>query len=120
MNPDKSHFLAVLVGLFVGGIVYRFFVPDWFFTVGVTAVYTGITYFYIAYEIPLLGEHATFADGRDKLGHAIGLFGLSISPLALVEYAAFRMPEIVGVLVWVTGMITYLLFISTAQTQRRQ
>lgn len=120
MNPDKALLLAVLFGLSVGGTVYRFLLPDWFFVLGIATIYTGVTYFYITYEITLLGEHTTFAGTSDKLGHAVGMFGLSISSLAIIEYAAFRTPEVVGVLVWTTGIVMYLLFISTAQSQRRQ
>ena len=120
MELDKPLPLATLFGFSVGGIVYRFLLPDWFFVVGIATVYIGVAYFYITYEIPLFGEHITFPEKPDNIGHAIGLFGLSISPLALVEYAAFRTPQVVGVLVWATGMIMYLLFTSTAQSQRQK
>lgn len=68
----------------------------------------------------MLGEHIAFEDTRDKFGHAVGLFGLSISLLALVEYTGFQTPKAIGVLVWPTGTIAYLLFASAAQNQRRQ
>jgi len=120
MNTDKAYSLAVLCGLSAGGIVYGFLLPDWFFALGVGTVYTGIGYFYFAYDIPLLGEHISFTEKPDKLGHAIGLFGVSISPLAVVEYAEFRTPETAGILVWTTGLIAYLLFVSAAQSQQQQ
>ena len=120
MSPNKSRLLAVPCGASVGGIVHEFLLPDWFFAIGIAAVYTGLIHFYATYEIPLLGEHVTFTDRPDRLGHAVGMFGLATTPLALIEYASFRTPETVGVLVWTTGVIAYLLFASSAQSQQRQ
>ncbi|MBB6646547.1 hypothetical protein [Halobellus ruber] len=120
MNPHKSLLVAVLLGAAVGGVVHAFLLPDWFFAAGIATIYAGVVYFYATYGITLLGEHVTFRDGPDRLGHAVGLFGLSTTPLALVEYVSLRTPETVGVLVWTTGTITYLLLVSSARTQRRQ
>jgi len=120
MGPNKSLLLAVLCGASVGGIVHELLLPDWFFATGIAAVYVGLVYFYTTYEVPLLGEHVTFTDRADRLGHAVGVFGLSTTPLALIEYASFRTPETVGVLVWTTGVIAYLLFASSARSQQRQ
>lgn len=120
MALDKPLLLAILSGFCIGGTVYRFLLPDWFFAFGITAVYVGVSYFYFAYGRTVLGEHIAFENTRDKFGHAVGLFGLSISPLALVEYAGFQTLEVIGVLVWTTGTIAYLLFASSAQNQRRQ
>jgi hypothetical protein len=117
MSPNRSLVFALLCGLAVGGLVYRFLLPDWFFALGIAAVYAGSVYFYISFDIALLGEHMTFRKQPHRLGHAIGMFGLSISPVALIDYAKLQGPEVAGVLVWTTGVITYLLFVSLAQSQ---
>lgn len=118
MSPQKSLTRAVVTGLAVGGMVYQFLLPDWFFALGVTATYTGIAYFYLAFDVSLLSEQLQFTDRHDKLGHAIGVFGLSISPLALISYGQFRQPEAIGILVWTTGVIAFLLLAATAQEQQ--
>ncbi|MDQ2074446.1 hypothetical protein RBH20_18065 [Haloarcula sp. H-GB4] len=117
MSPNKSLLFALVCGLAVGSLVYRFLLPDWFFALGIAAVYAGSVYFYVSFDIPLLGEHITFRKQPYRLGHAIGMFGLTISPLALIEYVELQTAEVAGVLVWTTGVIAYLLLVSTAQGQ---
>lgn len=112
--------LAVLTGCCIGGGVYRYLLPDWFFVTSIATIYVGIAYFVLAYDITLLGEQFTFDDSYDKLGHAIGLFGLSIGPVALTEYVDFQQAEVVGVLIWTTGIIAYFVVVSNAQSQQRQ
>lgn len=120
MDPNESLLLAAALGASVGGIVRVFLLPDWFFALGIATIYAGAAYFYLTYDVSLLGEHATFSDTPDGLGHAVGVFGLSITPLALVEYASFRNPEIVGVLAWTTGTIAYLLLVSSVRIRKRR
>lgn len=108
----------MLTGSTIGGVVYQFLLTDWFFALGITTTYTGLTYFYLASDVQLLGQHLQFADRHDRFGHAVGLFGLSIGPLALISYAQFQRPEALGVLVWTTGVIAFLLFASIAREQR--
>jgi predicted Zn-dependent protease len=117
MSSHRSLALAVATGLATGGIVYQFLLTDWFFALGVTATYAGVAYFYVAFDVPLSGQYIQFTRRHDKLGHAIGIFGLSISPLALISYAKFQQPEAIGVLVWTTGVIAFLLFASIAHDQ---
>lgn len=119
MSSNRSLALAAATGLAVGGAVYQFLLTDWFFALGVTATYVGVVYFYVAYDVPLTGQYLRFTDRHNKLGHAIGIFGLSVSPLALVSYAQFRRPETIGVLVWTTGVIAFLLFAAIAHDQER-
>ncbi|ERG94024.1 hypothetical protein [Haloquadratum walsbyi] len=117
---SKSLPLAVLVGCLVGGLVYRYLLSDWFLTVAITALYSGIGYFLLAYDISLLGEHEQFTshDKYDRLGQTIGLFGVSIGPLALIEYIDLQLPEAAGVFVWTTGLIVYLVILSAAQSRQ--
>gem|GEM_PF-3618383 len=78
-------------GLAIGGIVYQFLLTDWFFVQGVTTTYVGLTYFYLAFDVPLLGgQHLQFTDRRDKFGYAIGVFGLSTGSLALTQLRAVQ------------------------------
>ncbi|WP_280586814.1 hypothetical protein [Halorubrum sp. Boch-26] len=102
MEFNKSLLIAVPIGCCIGGAVYRYLLSDWFFVAGITAIDIGIAYFILAYDITLLGEQFTFDDSYDRLGHAIGLFGLSISPLALIESVDFQSAEGVGVFIWTT------------------
>ncbi|ERG93748.1 MAG: hypothetical protein J07HQW2_00182 [Haloquadratum walsbyi J07HQW2] len=78
----KSLPIGVLVGCFVGGLVYRYLLSDWFVTAAITALYSGIGYFLVAYDISLLcgDEQFSFQDTYDRLGHTISLFGVSIGP----------------------------------------
>jgi hypothetical protein len=112
--------LAVLIGCCVGGGVYQYLLSDWFFVSSIATIYIGIVYFILAYDVKLLSEQFTFDDGYDRLGHAIGIFGLSVGPLALIEYADLQGSEAVGVLMWSIGIIAYFTIISNAQSQRRQ
>ena len=120
MSFKKSLPLAVLIGCCIGGGVYRYLLADWFFVSSIATIYVGVTYFILAYDITLLGEQLTFDSSPDKLGHTIGLFGLSIGPLALTEYVNLQQAEVVGVLVWTTGIIAYFIVVSNAQNQQRQ
>ena len=117
MSPNRSLALAVATGLAVGGAVYQFLLTDWFFALGVTATYAGVAYFYVAFDVQVMG-HLQFTSRRDIFGYAVGVFGLSISPLALISYAQFQQPAAIGVLVWTTGVIAFLLFAAIAHEQQ--
>jgi hypothetical protein len=118
----KSLPLGVLVGCFVGGLVYRYLLSDWFVTAAITALYSGIGYFLVAYDISLLGEHEQFSfhDKYDRLGQTIGLCGVSIGPLALIEYVDFQLPETAGVLILTAGIVAYFVILSTAQSRQKK
>lgn len=120
MTFNRSLPLAILIGCCTGGVVYRYLISDWFFVVGITAIYVGVAYFMLAYDIALLGEQFTFDDSYDRLGHVIGIFGLSTSPVALIEYVDFQPSEIAGVFIWTSGIIAYFVVASTARSQQRQ
>jgi len=118
VSPKRSLALAVGIGLTIGGIVYQFLLRDWFVVRGSAATYARVAYFYLAFDVPLLGEHLRFSDRHDKLGYALGVFGLSTTPLAIIQLAEFRQPEAIGVLVWTTGVIAFLLFAAIAHEQQ--
>jgi hypothetical protein len=117
---NKSLLLAVLIGCCIGGGAYRYLLSDWFFVSSIATIYIGIAYFILAYGITLLGEQFTFYDRYDRLGHAVGTFGLSIGPLALIQYVGLQGSEAVGVLMWSLGIIAYFVIISKARSQQRQ
>lgn len=114
MPVDRSLPFAVVFGLLVGGLVHQFFFPDWFPAFGIAAIYTGAAYFYLAFDISLLGTQVEFTDRSDKIGYGIGLFGLSVSPLALGEYTGLQDSAISGIIVWVMGMLAFLLLMTRA------
>ena len=120
MKFNKPLPLAVLIGCCIGGGVHRYLLSDWFFVSSIATVYIGITYFILAYDITLLGEQFMFDNRYDRLGHAVGVFGLSIGPLALIEYVGLQGSEVVGVLMWSIGIIAYFIIISNVQSQPRQ
>ncbi|WP_277543821.1 hypothetical protein [Haloarcula laminariae] len=120
MSFKKSLPLAVLIGCCIGGGVYRYLLSDWFFVSSIATIYIGVAYFILAYDVTLLSEQFTFYDRYDRLGHAVGVFGLSIGPLALIEYVGLQGSEVVGVLIWSIGIIAYFVLISNAQSQQRQ
>jgi hypothetical protein len=78
------------------------------------AVYAGAAYFYFAFDISLLGTQIGFDTRSDKIGYAIGLFGVCVSLLAIGEYTDVQQPAAIGLIVWVIGMITFLLLAMTA------
>lgn len=78
--------LGSLCGLLVGLGMYWFLVPDWHVAAVTATVYAGVGYFYVAFDISLLDQAVEFDDRMDRLGYAIGLFGLSASPLVVAHY----------------------------------
>ena len=117
MPVDRSLPLASVFGLLVGGLVYQFLLPDWYPALGVATIYTGAAYFYLAFDISLLGTQVEFTDRSDKIGYAIGLFGLSVSPLAIGEYTGLQDLAVIGIIVWIMGMLAFLLLMTTAAHQ---
>ncbi|MFC6724245.1 hypothetical protein ACFQE1_07630 [Halobium palmae] len=119
MSVDRSLLLGAVFGLLVGGLVYQFLLPDWYPAFGIAAIYAGAAYFYLAFDISLLGSQIEFSDRSDKIGYAVGLFGLSVSPLALGEYSGLRDSAVVGIIVWAMGMLAFLLLATTAAHRGR-
>jgi hypothetical protein len=97
--------LALGCGITVGSGVYGLLAAHWYLAAGTAAVYAGATYFLLAFETGLFSESVSFSDRQDKLGYAVGLFGLCVSPLALAEQ--FGEGELV-IVVWVLGLIAFL------------
>jgi len=106
--------IAGLFGVVSGATVYQFLLPDWFPALATAATYAGAAYFYLAFDIPLLGTHIEFTDRADRVGYTVGLFGVSVGPLALGEYAGLSSSALTGVVVWQLGLLAFLLLSATA------
>ncbi|MEF8825229.1 MAG: hypothetical protein V5A27_02640 [Halapricum sp.] len=116
--PKVALPVAGLFGAVIGATVYQFFLPDWFPALATAATYAGAAYFYLTFDIPLLGTHVEFTDRADKAGYAVGLFGVSVGPLALGEYAGLSSSALTGVVVWQLGLLAFLLLSATAAHQQ--
>ncbi|KTG09406.1 hypothetical protein AUR64_16645 [Haloprofundus marisrubri] len=109
--------LAALCGVVVGVGTYALLVTDWFVAGAVTAVYAGATYFYLAFDVSLLGRAVRFDETEDRVGYAVGLFGLSVSPLALANQYGGDGTSTLPLVVLFVGTIAFLLLASQAQRQ---
>ncbi|WP_440763330.1 hypothetical protein [Natronorubrum sp. DTA7] len=108
---------AVLGGLgfgsIVGGALYVAFSSNWFLIAAVIAMYTGWGYFGVRYHRLLLREFPAFDRPIDRLGYAIGLFGVSIGPVAFSQQ--FTTGDIsIELFVGYIGVVGFLLSSSVA------
>ena len=110
--------VAGLFGAVSGAVVYQFLLPDWFPALATAATYAGAAYFYLAFDVPLLGTHVEFTDREHKFGYAVGLFGVSVGPLAVSEYAGLSNSAVAGVVVWQLGLLAFLLLSAAAAHQQ--
>jgi hypothetical protein len=105
---------ALVVGLLLGVGVHELLVADWFLALGLATVYASSGYFLLAFEVSLLDTVFDFEDRTDRLGYGLGVFGLSVSPLALAEqYGSGGTATLVVVLLFV-GVIAFFLLVSKA------
>ncbi|RLM70975.1 hypothetical protein DVK05_03525 [Halorubrum sp. Atlit-8R] len=78
--------LAAGVGLLAALGLYQL-VPSLPTALGTGAVYAGAAYFYLAFDVSLLAATPRFEDRADRAGYALGLFGLSVTPVLFGHYA---------------------------------
>ncbi|MFB6250528.1 MAG: hypothetical protein ABEI27_02380 [Halobellus sp.] len=114
---DRNLAFALLAGAVVGLGFYEFLVTDWFVALGTAAVYTGTAYLYLAFDGSLLGAQFQFEDRTDRVGHAVGVFGVSVSPLAFAQHYGGDGATVVFV-TWFTGVIAFFLLASAASGRR--
>ncbi|WP_323674217.1 hypothetical protein [Halorubellus sp. PRR65] len=114
---DRSLLGAVLFGASLGLGAYRVLVSNWFVVAGVAAVYAGAAYFYLAFDVSLLGQATRFDDRTHRAGYAIGLFGVSISSIALAQYYGAGRDTGLPVVVVLVGVIAFLDLASKARQQ---
>jgi hypothetical protein len=117
MPVEKSLPLAVGLGALVGATVYVSLLSDWYPALGIAAIYAGASYFYLSADVSLLGTDINFSSRTDKLGYAVGLFGLSVSPLAFGEYAGLQDSTVTVMIVGLMGTIAFLLWSTTVALQ---
>ena len=113
MNRDLP--LAALCGLLVGLGSHRLLLADAFVSTGIAAVYAGAAYFHLAFDVSLFGEAARFDDRTDRIGHAIGLFGLSVTPIAFAERYGGVGESTLPLVIAFVGAIAFLLSASEAR-----
>lgn len=116
---NKASPLAVLCGLTIGVGMYWLLVPDWHVALGIATVYAGAGYFYFEFDISLFAASIQFDDRVDKLGYAVGLFGLCVSPMAFADHYGQSDPIALAFVIWVMGVIAFLFFVSRAHHQER-
>jgi len=114
---NRSLPLALLCGLVVGVSMYWFLSPDWFVAAGTAAIYAGAAYFYLAFEMSLFDSAIRFENRVDRIGYAIGLFGLCVSPIAFAQHYGQQATTTLPFVILFVGVIAFLLFISKAQRQ---
>ncbi|SDX77563.1 hypothetical protein [Halobellus clavatus] len=114
---DRNLAFGLLAGAVVGLAVHEFLVTDWFVALGTAAVYAGATYLYLAFDSSLLEEQFRFEDRTDRVGHAVGVFGVSVSPLAFAQHYGGEGATIVFV-TWFTGVVAFFLLASATSRHR--
>jgi hypothetical protein len=111
---DRALPIAAVVGVAVGVVTHRALVADPFVALAAGATYAGAAYFQVAFDLSLLAESPTFDDRRDRLGYAVGLFGVTVTPLAFGEYFSPGRGSLALVTVFV-GVVAFLLYVAEAR-----
>ncbi|MFC4988684.1 hypothetical protein [Saliphagus infecundisoli] len=109
---NQTPLLAVLVGLAIGVALVRFAVGSTTALV-VGLVYTGAAYFVLASDRSLLEASPDFEGRAATVAYGIGVFALSVSPLAFGRRTAGGDLDPVFV-VWLAGVIAFLEFARSA------
>ncbi|ELZ39265.1 hypothetical protein [Halorubrum tebenquichense] len=103
----RALLVAAGVGLLVAAGVHRL-VSSVPVSAGTAAIYAGVTYFYVAFDLSLLAEAPRFDDRVDRLGYGIGLFGVSTSPLLFAHYTGGGDGSVLGFTVAFVGTVAFL------------
>jgi len=109
--------LAAVCGLSVAAGVYAFIAPDPFVATAVATVYAGASYFYLAFDAALLGSAFEFTDRSDRAGYAVGGFGLSVTPVAVLVYSGTPDASALPLVILVLGVIAFLTLAAQANRQ---
>ncbi|PSQ51441.1 hypothetical protein BRD20_10945 [Halobacteriales archaeon SW_8_65_20] len=114
--------LAGLVGSAVGLASYQWLVGDWYTAVSLAAIYAGAAYFPLAFDISPSAEAFRFDARADRVGYAVGLFGISTAPIAFgLQYAPGGDTVPLSFVVWALGLVAFFEFAALAREslQRR-
>lgn len=79
---DRPLLAGLGFGAATGSVLYVAFGSDWFLIVPVVALYAGWGYFAARYRRLLWSEFPAFDRSADRVGYAIGLFGLCLGSVA--------------------------------------
>ena len=109
--------LAAVCGLSVAAGVYAFLAPDPFVSTAVATVYAAASYFYLAFDAALLGSVFRFSERPDKVGYAVGLFGLSVSPLAVWGHSGVPGASSLASAILFVGAVAFLTLAAQAHRQ---
>lgn len=85
---------------------------------GAGAVYAGAAYFYLAFDGSLLSAAPRFDDRGDRLGYAVGLFGLSVTPTLFAHEAGGGDATVFGFAIAFFGAVAFLTFSERARRRR--
>jgi NADH:ubiquinone oxidoreductase subunit 6 (subunit J) len=114
---DRSLPAAGLFGVSFGLGTYWLLVQNAFVAAAISTVYAGAAYFYLAFDVSLFGQATRFDDRTHNLGYAIGLFGVSTSPIAFAQYYGAGNERGLPLVVLLFGVIAFLEFASKARHQ---
>ncbi|WP_128904291.1 hypothetical protein [Halorubrum amylolyticum] len=109
--------LAAVCGLSVAVGVYVLLASDPFVATAVATVYAAASYFYLAFDAALLGSAFEFTDRSDRVGYALGMFGLSVSPVAVWAYSGSPGASSLPFVVLFLGTIAFLILAAQADRQ---
>ncbi|WP_126662361.1 hypothetical protein [Haloterrigena salifodinae] len=110
---DRAVLAGIAIGAAAGGALRVAFGSNWFLITAVVAIYAGWGYFEVRYRRLLWSEFPTFDRSADRLGYAIGLFGVTLGTSAFGQrYAAGGAG--IEFLVGYLGVIGFLLTSSRA------
>lgn len=110
---NREFVAAAGVGAVVGVGFFTLLVADWFVALGTGAVYAGGAYLYLASEGSLVGVSPRFEDRIDRVGYAVGVFGVSVSPLAFAQFYGGGTATVAFV-AWTAGVLAFLRLSATA------
>ncbi|QRV13511.1 hypothetical protein JMJ58_11075 [Haloterrigena salifodinae] len=86
---DRTVLAGIAIGATAGGTLRVVLGSNWFLIAAVVAIYAGWAYFAVRYRRLLWSEFPAFDRSVDRLGYAIGLFGVTVGSLAFGQrYAA--------------------------------
>ncbi|WP_050032743.1 hypothetical protein [Halorubrum halophilum] len=109
--------LAAVCGLSVAVGVYAFLAPDPFVATAIATLYAAASYFYLAFDAALLGSVFEFTDRSERVAYAVGMFGLTVSPLAVWGYSGNSDASSLPLVILVFGVIAFLLLAAQAHRQ---
>ncbi|MDZ7745136.1 MAG: hypothetical protein U5K28_00890 [Halobacteriales archaeon] len=108
--------VAGVVGMAVGVASHQWLVGSWYVAISLAAIYVGAAYFPLAFDIQLLGEAFRFEERLDRLGYAVGLFGVCVSPIAFgLQYAPGTDTVRLSFVVWTVGLVAFFQFAGLAR-----